>query len=336
MSLQEPQATSNLSTIRLGRARRWAARPAGFWLAVALLFLTGVLYGLSYSLTGVSIANGVPFTSFVLWMGMGSAAVALLLSLGQGRPPPFSRGHVSSYAVAGVSGYGVPFLTVGYVSGEGVPAGIISMLVVLSPILTYVGAVAFRLERIWWPRMLGFAVGIVGVALLVVPETSLPSRDLVPWILLALLLPVGYATTSLATALLRPPATDSLHFAFGFFFFGSLPILAVVAATDGWWWFEGPMDPGDWALITAIFVHTLGIYLFVELIRFLGPVFFSTANFVVALAGIGWGILFFGETHSHWVWLALLCLMLGVFFVILRRRERPAPGDAEPGEAEPG
>ena len=331
MSLRESEPTSDPAAVRLGRAARWAARPAGFWLAVALLFLTGVLYGLSYSLTGVAIANGVPFTSFVLWMGMGGAAVALLLSLGQGPTPPFSRGHVSSYAVAGISGYAVPFLTVGYVSGEGVPAGIISMLVVLSPIITYVGAVAFRLERIWWPRMLGFAVGIVGVALLVVPETSLPSRELVPWILLALLLPAGYATTSLATALLRPPATDSLHFAFGFFFFGSLPILVAVAATDGWWWFEGPMDPGDWALITAIFVQALGIYLFVELIRFLGPVFFSTVNFITALAGIGWGILFFGESHSHWVWLALLCLMLGVFFVILRRRERPAPGDAEPG-----
>ena len=78
------------------------------------------------------------------------------------------------------------------------------MLVVLAPILTYAGAVAFRLERIWWPRVLGFGVGIVGVALLVVPETSLPSRELVPWILLALLLPIGYATTSLATALMRP------------------------------------------------------------------------------------------------------------------------------------
>ena len=331
MAHRDPSPSDDLAAIRHGRARRWAARPAGFWLAVALLFLTGVLYGLSYSLTGVGIANGIPFTSFVLLMGMGSAAVALLLALGHGRPPPLSRSHVSSYAVAGISGYGVPYLTVGYVSGEGVPAGIISMLVVLAPILTYMGAIAFRLEQVWWPRVLGFAAGIIGVALLVVPETSLPSRDLVPWILLALLLPVGYATTSLATALLRPPETDSLHFAFGFFFFGSLPIVAAAAATDGWWWFEGRMDAGDWALITAIFVQTLGIYLFVELIRFLGPVFFSTVNFIVALAGIGWGILFFGESHSHWVWLALACLMVGVFFVILRRREPVAPAEAAPG-----
>ena len=61
---------SDFSVIRSGRARRWAARPAGFWIAVALLFLTGVLYGLSYSLTGVGIAGGIPLTSFVLLMGM--------------------------------------------------------------------------------------------------------------------------------------------------------------------------------------------------------------------------------------------------------------------------
>ena len=331
MSQQDTPSSSDLAAIRTGRARRWASRPAGFWISVALLFLTGVLYGLSYSLTGVGIAGGIPFTSFVLLMGMGGAAVALLLALGQGRPPPLSLRHVSSYAIAGISGFGVPYLTVGYVSGQGVPAGIISMLVALSPILTYAGAVAFRLERVWWLRVLGFAIGVVGVALLVVPETSLPSRDLVPWILLTLLLPIGYTTTSLATALLRPPATDSLHFAFGFFFFGSLPILAVAAVTDGWWWFDERMEPADWALITAIFVQTLGIYLFVELIRFLGPVFFSTVNFIVALSGIGWGFLFFGERHSHWVWLALVCLMLGVFFVIQRRRERAAQAEATPG-----
>ena len=81
---------------------------------------------------------------------MGGAAVSLLLSLRQGRPPPLSRRHVSSYAIAGVSGYGVPYLTVGYVSGQGVPAGIVSMLVALSPILTYAGAVALRLEAVWW------------------------------------------------------------------------------------------------------------------------------------------------------------------------------------------
>ena len=328
MSSQDSEPSDESSAIRRARARRWSSRPAGFWLAVALLFLTGVLYGLSYSLTGVGVANDIPFTSYVLLMGMGGAAVSLMLSLINGRLPPLSRAHISSYAIAGVSGFGVPFLTVGYVSGEGVPAGIISMLVVLSPILTYMGAVTLRLEPIWWPRVLGFAAGVVGVALLVVPETSLPSRELVPWILLALLLPVSYTTTSLATALLRPPATDSLHFAFGFFFFGSLPILAAVAATDGWWWFEGPMDAGDWSLITNVFVQALGIYLFVELTRFLGPVFFSTVNFIVALSGIGWGILFFGESHSHWVWLALLCLMLGVFFVILRRRQPPVPREA--------
>ena len=91
------------------------------------------------------------------------------------------------------------------------------------------------------------------------------------------------------------------------------------------------MRLGNWSLITNVFVQALGIYLFVELTRFLGPVFFSTVNFIVALSGIGWGILFFGESHSHWVWLALLCLMLGVFFVILRRRQRPAPSEAGPG-----
>jgi drug/metabolite transporter (DMT)-like permease len=319
------------NTVRGVRVARWAGRPARFWLAVALLFLTGIVYGLTYSLTGVAIANGVPFISYVFWMGMGGAAITLLMSIGTGRLPPLYPAHIKAFLVAGMAGFGIPFLTVGYVSGKGVPAGIISMLVALAPVLTYVGAVMLRLERFWWLRFFGFIVGIMGVAMLVVPDTSLPSRDLVPWILVALVLPVGYTVTSLATAVMRPPQTESLHFAFGYFFFGSLPVLAVVAVSGDWWWFEGPMDDGDWALIIAIFAQALGIYLFVELIRVMGPVFFSGVNFIVALAGVGWGIVFFDESHSGWVWGALALLMAGVFFVIYRRPSpQPVPEQTTP------
>ncbi len=289
-------------------------------LTFALLLLTGICYGLNYSLARVAVTGGVPFAAYVFWMGIGAAVVMLLLALPTRRLPPASPRYLFVYAVTGISGYGVPFLVVALVSAKGVPAGILSILVALSPILTYGAALIFRLERFWWVRFMGLFVGTAGVVVLVVPETSLPSPDLVPWILVALLMPLGYTTTGISTALMRPPQTDSRHFGAGYFFFGALPLGIAMIVSGEYWWFTGGMDGPDWALILAIFSQGLGIYLFVELIRLRGPVFFSSVNFIVPPAGIVWGILFFGEDHSLWVWLALVFLMAGVLFVIQRRK----------------
>ena len=215
-------------------------------------------------------------------------------------------------------------------AARGVPAGIVSMLVALSPILTYAGAVAFGSKRsggrVCWASPSASSASRCW-------SCPRPACRRGPWCrgsLLTLLLPVGYATTSLATALLRPPATESLHFAFGYFFFGSLPLLAVVAATDGWWWFEGRMDAGEWALITSIFVQASASTCSSELIRFLGPVFLLDGELHRGAGRHRLGHPVFGERHSHWVWLALLFLLVGVFFVIQRRRERPAQAETAP------
>ena len=68
-------------------------------------------------------------------------------------------------------------------------------------------------------------------------------------------------------------------------------MFVVMAASGEWWWFEGPMTDGDWALAAAAGVTALVFYLMVEIIRLAGPVFFTTVNFMIPLTGIGWGVL---------------------------------------------
>ena len=58
-----------------------------------------------------------------------------------------------------------------------------------------------------------------------------------------------------------------------------------------------------------------------QAVMLMGPVFFTTVNFITPLTGILFGMAFFGERLSFWVLIALVPLFLGLFFVILPRGE---------------
>lgn len=285
-----------------------------------MLVVTGICYGLTYTLVGVGVGGGIPPTAFAFWMSLGAGILMLLLCIGSGSLPGFSKAHLVGYFSTGIAGFGIPYIGVTYASVNGVPSGIISMLVALAPILTYLGAVLFRLEKLWWVKTLGFLVGIGGVLLIVVPDASLPEPGLIGWVLLSLCAPFGYAASALAAALLPPPKSDAVQFTTGFFLAAAIFIFAFMAGSGQWWWFEGPLDRADWALITSVPLQALGIYLFIEIIRIMGPVFFTTVNFITPVTGILWGMALLDERLSTWALIALVPLFMGVFFVNLRRK----------------
>src|SRR3546814_16058210 len=72
-------------------------------------------------------------------------------------------------------------------------ASFVSVVTLLSPVLTYLVAVALRMERAVLLRALGIALGFVGAAILVLPGSSLPSPDALPYALLAFVTPAAYA-----------------------------------------------------------------------------------------------------------------------------------------------
>jgi drug/metabolite transporter (DMT)-like permease len=289
-----------------------------------MLFVTGVAYGLTYSLAGVSVRGGIPFTAYAFWLGLLSGVVMLGLALLFRRIPGLSLAHLKCYAVTGTTGFAIPYLVVAIVLGNGLSSGILSIIIALAPMMTYLGAVIFRLEKAGWLRFLGLFVGMAGIVLIVAPDSSLPSPDLVVWVLIAMIVPLGYAATTISAALMRPPAMDSLTFSAGFFI-APVPILfiAMIASGDIWVFSSGFGD-AEWALLLSALVQGLGIYLFLELVVLMGPVFFTTVNFITPVTGILWGMAFFDERLSSWVLIALVPLFLGLLFVILPRKTRQA------------
>ena len=57
------------------------------------------------------------------------------------------------------------------------------------------------------------------------------------------------------------------------------------------------------------------------MIRTAGPVFASQTAYVITLAGVAWGMILLEESHSLYIWSALLLTLAGIALV---RPQQPA------------
>ena len=290
----------------------------------ALLIVCGGTFGLIFSANKIAVTGGIPFFAYVFWQTVGAGLVLLLFAALLRRRPRLSWPFVRAYFVIGFFTLAFPFVLLAFIAPK-LPAGVISLGGTLSPTITYILALALAMDRFRWLRIGGIALGLAGVLLVVLPETSLPDSDMAGWVLLSLLVPVSYASGTISAARLAPAEGDSLTMGSGLLFASSIMVFPFMAGSGQWWFFSGPMSDSDWAQIGAILINAAFFYLLLEIVRRAGPVFFSTQNYVATLAGIGWGILILAESHSVYVWGALALLFAGLFLVTRRARGLSRP-----------
>jgi len=286
----------------------------------AMLFACGITWGMSFSLNKIAISSGIPFVAYVFWQSLGAGLILLVLSFATGNRMNLSRAHLKLYGAAALFQFVLPFLALNYVANK-LPAGVVSIGQSLVPALTFAFALALRVDKFHILRFLGLCVGLVGVLLVLLPEKSLPDPDMIGWVLIALLAPLFYGLANTLVAIMRPPESHSLPLAAGLLLGSSLFLLVVVAATDSWWFFDTGLDAGSLALIGVTLLNAVFWYLLFEIIHIAGPVFFASYNYISPLAGIGWAAVYFGESHSVWIWGALALMFVSLFLVTWRAKK---------------
>jgi len=282
-----------------------------------MLFACGITWGMSFSLNKIAISSGIPFVAYVFWQSLGAGLILLVLSLATGNRMNLSRAHLKLYGAAALFEFVLPFLALNYVANK-LPAGVVGIGQSLVPALTFAFALAFRVDKFHILRFGGLCIGFTGVLLVLLPEESLPDPDMIGWVLIALLAPLFYGLANTLVAIMRPPQSHSLPLAAGLLLGSSVFLLVVMAATGSWWFFDAGLDDGGLALIGVTLLNAIFWYLLFEIIHIAGPVFFASYNYISPLAGIGWAAIYFGESHSVWIWGALALMFLSLFLVTRR------------------
>jgi drug/metabolite transporter (DMT)-like permease len=286
-------------------------------LPLVLLVLLGSLWGLAFSLVKIASLAGVPPLAYVFWQSFGAGTILLALAYARGAPPPLSRTLVLYAIGAGLLGLALPNSN-GATALRHIPAGLMAVIVAVTPLATATFSRAIGLERLGGRRVGGLLLGLAGTLLIVLPRASLPTAEAAQWALVALATPVLYAAGNVFIARFRPAGVDSVALAAGMLLAAMLFLAPAMLATGSWHPLWRDFGVGEAAILGQVVLTAVTYVLWFEVLRLAGPVFAGQVGYVVTAAGLAWAMLLFGERYSIWVWSAVLLIAAGVALVARR------------------
>lgn len=286
------------------------------------LTATGALLGISTLIAKAAMARGVPPMTFLVLSSFGAAVLLLLANAGN-NVLPLSRRTVEYFAVAGLLSFALPNSLL-YAAIPHVGAGFASLALAFPPVLTYLGAVALRMDPPDRWRILAVVLALFGAGTLAFGK-GLKSDVSLGWLTAVVVVPVflalgnlyrtrrwpaGAKPGALAPGMLAAAAIAL--FVLGLLPAGPMPWPAATASSFGWI-----------GLQSATFAAQYLLFFVVQ--QRAGPVYLSLIGAIAALVAVPASILLFEETPPALVGPAALMTLSGVALLVWRSAASSAP-----------
>lgn len=267
----------------------------------------------------IAVSTGHGHFGIIFWQLAIGALVLGALALPGGRFRPGWRGLGFAVLIA-LIGTIIPNTTF-YISVERLPAGIMSILIATVPIMAFPMSLALGMDRASGARVAGLGCGIAGVALIALPEASLPDPAMVAFLPVALIGPLFYAIEGNVVARTGTAGMTAVQAMFLVSVVGAAMMLPVVLATGQ---FIDPLAPwgrAEWAIVAGSVAHALAYAAYVWLAAQAGAVFAAQCSYIVTGTGVIWAMVLLGERFSPSVWAALVVMLVGLALVQPRHRD---------------
>jgi drug/metabolite transporter (DMT)-like permease len=277
------------------------------WQYPLVLLGLGLGWGITQPLGKIAASTGHKPFGLIFWQLAVCSVVLGGLCLLRGKRPKLSPQALRFYVVVAILGTLVPNATF-YISVTHLPAGIMSILISMVPLLAFPIALILGTDHFSARRLGGLALGLAGVLLIALPNASLPDPAMAAFLPLAMVGPLFYAIEGTYVARFGTAGMDALTvmLAFGH-------------------WFAMPLPPTriEWALIGSSALHALLYATYVWLAAKAGAVFASQSSYIVTASGVIWAMLLLGERFSPWVWAAAVVMLAGLALVQPKFKEPP-------------
>ncbi len=281
---------------------------------LAWLSLLGIIWGSTIPLTKTAVSTGHNPLGLIAWQLIIATIFMVVLVIWRKSKIVIDAKHILFFAVIAFGGTLIPnFFS--YIAAFHLPGGVMALVIALVPIFSLIIALTFRIERFVWMRMVGVFLGAAAIALLVLPESSLPDRSKVVYVFVGLIAPLFYGIEGNYLMLNQPTDTGPIATLFGASVVGLLVTVPLALLTGT---FINPIDGigvPELALTLSGILHVVAYVGYVWLVSQAGSVFASQVAYVVTPAGVITSILFLNERPSYFIYAALLILMIGLVMV---------------------
>ncbi len=285
-----------------------------------LLVLLGAGWGLTQPLIKIAVSNGHGAMGLVFWQLVIGAIVLTAINMGRGRGIPVTRRAVALYIFIAVFGTVLP----GYFSFRAavhLPAGVMSIIISTIPMMAFPMALILGADRFSMRRLLGLSLGLTGVALIALPQTSLPDPAMFAWLPIALIAPLCYAFEENVVGKWGTLGLDGMQVLQGASWTGAAIALPIALGAGDWVNPLRPWGASEWALLGAGVIHAFVYSAFMWLIVAAGAVFAAQVSTFVTGFGVLWAIVLLGEGYSGYIWTAMAVMIAGLALVQPRGSE---------------
>ena len=292
----------------------------GRWVFVAVLVWLGVGWGSTHPLGKIATSTGHGAFGLIFWQQVVMVAVLGAIALVRRKGMKLTGPALRFYVIVAVLGTIIPNGTF-YASVAHLPSGIMSIIIAMIPMLAFPMALALGMDRFSALRLVGLAMGLLGVGLLAAPGAALPDAAMLGWLPVALVGPLFYAMEATYVAHRGTLGMDALQAMLGASLMGLIlcaPVMLILDQGYSPW----PLGRDDAALALSSALHALLYASYVWLAATAGAVFAAQSSYLVTAAGMIWAMVLLGERPSATVWLALAVMLAGVALVQPRTRSK--------------
>lgn len=289
------------------------AHSKAWFIPFLCLLVGGLLLGISTNLAKYASEIGLTPLAFLFWSISGAALILLVVALVKKEHLSLNARSLEYYTIAAlVSVAGSNLIFFSAIAHVG--AGFVALIIALPPLLTYLGALALRIERFSRLRAFGVAAALAGAGVLAARKFAAPDASIF-WILLALCGPVLLAIGNIYRSLRWPDKASAIALAPGMLIAAAC-ILAIVGMLPG---FSlalplGESKTGGLILLQASIFAAQFLLLFL-LQKTGGPVLLSLLGAVGAIVGVPIAVFLQGEAPPEGLILGASLIGLGVILV---------------------
>lgn len=283
-------------------------------LPFAVLLGLGILWGLTFPLSKISVSDGYRHFGIIFWNQAIAFVILLVVTIVRGKWPVLRAPHLRLYFAVTLFGTVLPSVA-SYQAAVYLPAGIVALLISLVPMFAFPIALVIGGEKFEGKRVLGLLFGVAAVVMIAGPQASLPDRAMVVFVPIALIAPFFYGLEGNLVSRLEQADADPIQILLASTVLGMA--LSIGPALIGGHWIS-PLPPyamPDLAILLSALLNVVAYTGYVWLIGRAGAVFAAQVAYLVTAAGVGWSMLLLQETYSGPIWIAVALMFAGLFLV---------------------